>query len=59
MMDHRVFEPRSTGNDARRRNAISMALIILVGGALWLFALKGNGGQPTTTAPPQAQAGRP
>lgn len=36
-MDRRVFEPRPNGNDARRRSAISLALLVLIAGAFWLF----------------------
>jgi len=43
-MDHRVFEPRPSGSEARRRNAISMAIVILVAGALWLYSLRGSFG---------------
>ncbi len=58
-MDHRVFEPRPTGNDARRRNAISMALIILAAGALWLYYWHVNSAPAPIAVARQSQAGRP
>jgi len=47
-MDRRVFEPRPTGNDVRRRNALSMAILVLAALGLWYFSLRAN----TPSAPP-------
>lgn len=52
------FEPRPTGNDVRRRNGISMALIILAAGALWLYYSQMSAGPVPVAAPPQTQAGQ-
>ena len=36
-MDRRVFQPRNDNSTERRRNALSMSILILVGGGLWLY----------------------
>ena len=41
-MDRRVFEPRPTGSETRRRNALSMALIVLAALAFWQYTLRMN-----------------
>ena len=36
-MDRRVFQPRPDHSAERRRNALGMAIVILVAGGLWLY----------------------
>lgn len=36
-MDRRVFQPRPDNSAERRRNALGMAIVILVAGGLWLY----------------------
>jgi len=36
-MDRRVFQPRPDKGTERRRNALTMSLLILIGGGLWLY----------------------
>ena len=52
-MDRRVFEPRPSGNDVRRRNALSMAIIVFAAMLLWFVTLKSNTHSVTPgTSPP-------
>ncbi|MGI4788434.1 MAG: hypothetical protein ACRYFS_06235 [Janthinobacterium lividum] len=50
-MDRRVFQPRTDSSAERRRNAISMAVLILVAGGLWLLFLKNHPSQAPLTRP--------
>ncbi len=36
-MDRRVFQPRPDNGAERRRNALGMAIVVLVAGGLWLY----------------------
>ncbi len=37
-MDRRIFQPRPDNSAERRRNALGMAIVILVAGGLWLYS---------------------
>ena len=49
-MDRRVFQPRPDNSAERRRNALGMAIVILVAGGLWLYY------QPLHPSPPPRPA---
>ena len=55
-MDRRVFQPRPDNNAERRRNALTMSLLILIGGGLWLYYQLHH---PTPTARPILQKSIP
>ena len=50
-MDRRVFQPRPDGSAERRRNALSLAVLILVAGWLWLSYSKSHPAAVQTTPP--------
>lgn len=41
-MDRRVFQPRTDSRAERRRNAIGMAVLILLAGWLWLVFMQNH-----------------
>jgi len=47
-MDRRVFQPRTDSRAERRRNALSLAAIVLLAGWLWLHSVR----HPAVVTPP-------
>jgi uncharacterized membrane protein YccC len=49
-MDRRVFQPRTDSRTERRRNALSMAALVLLAGWLWLLSARNHSVTPKAQA---------
>ena len=55
-MDRRVFQPRPDNSAERRRNALSLAILVLLAGGLWLYYTTHPAPRPSAPSRPVAPA---